>query len=193
MAPYLFVYHHRVALRNFADENQGDYASNISSLLSYINSQYGEEYEDADTKFAEGIVTLEHFTKLWVPNEMIVTRKNDQVFVHVVKNWLTVWDNRYFERGQQKHIDLQCWSWEYDGFSLKRNNTTQRVDLADHQEISINKLRTLPFRFAPEQLKTALMLRGRKSWGFRHKHLVNYTGHDFNRELYYVGYRVSWK
>lgn len=188
MAPYLFVYHHRQALQEYADQKQGDYASHITSLLSYIENRYGRDYEDADAKFAKGIVTPEHVTKLWIPNQILIAKKDGHDCAYVLKSWPTEHHRRSYERGTRKDLELRCWSWEYDGASLKRQEQFQKVNLASHDEIAINKLSIYPHRFALGHLQTMLKTRGRKFWGFRQKHLVNYSGDDFNKETIYVRY-----
>ena len=88
MAPYLFVYHQRQKLKELAEKRQGgDFALHVTSLLTYIETRYGPDYEEADAKFAKGVVTPAHLAKLWVPNQILVAKKDGHYFAYVLKEW----------------------------------------------------------------------------------------------------------
>ncbi|KAH0534169.1 hypothetical protein FGG08_007238 [Glutinoglossum americanum] len=180
-APYPFIYHHRAQLRELA-ERQGELALHTSSLFLYVESHYGADYDDADAKFAKRVVTPEHLTKLWVPNQILVTHEGSHDVAYVLGEWPNY---RNFKRGKQKDLQLRCWSWQYDGTVLKRDFESQTVNLANHNEIAIEKLSIYPLRFASEDLRERLRIRGQKFWGFRQQYLITYSGLDFNKETTY--------
>lgn len=182
-APYLYVYHYRAQLKNLVAERQGDASLHISPLLSYIESHYKEEYDDADAKFAKGVVNPEHLAKLWVPNQVIICSEKGHHMAYVLRDWPL----RYaFEMGDKESLLLEYWSWVYDGNELKRDRKEKRVDLGSHDEVKIDQLSAYPLKYSRRELQNRLRDRGQKFWNLRCKHLVAYSGLDFYEEINYV-------
>lgn len=189
-SPFVFIYQNRAKLRKLAENGEGE----VSSLLSYIENKFQDEYQDADEKFAKGVVTQEHLTKLWLPEELLVTHVKSQSVGHVLQ------DQPDFRRPEsrrrhgrdppvnenQKILIVHSWSWTYDGRGLIQEHHSKSITLATHEEIAINQLPIYPLRFAPVGLEDTLKSRGNKVWNLRRQHLVAYTGRDFANEKTYV-------
>ena len=183
ISPYLYVYHHRKQLQKLVEERQGELSQHLQSLIAYIESQYNEEYDDADVKFARGIVTLEHLSKLFVPNEVLVCNEKGHRMAYVLGKWPA----RYaVDVGGSNSLEFQCWSWAYDGDELYRIDESKSVSLSSHEEIKIDQLRAYPLKYATRELQNQLRNRGLKFWNFRRQHLVVYSGPDFYKENNYV-------
>jgi hypothetical protein len=183
LAPYLFLYHHRTQLEDFARQTDSELANHVSCLLSYVKARYGAEYDDADAKFAQHVVTAEHLTKLWVPNQIVVSRKGIHDTAYVLADWPR---HDTDDDSQRENLVLKCWSWDYDGTKLKRKFEYFTVSLAGHDEMLLSKLLVFPLVSASEELSGQLRDRGHKFWNLRYQHLVKYDGLDFNMEKTYV-------
>ena len=105
LAPYLFLYHHRTQLENFACQTDLELARHVSCLMSYVKAHYGAEYDDADVKFAQHVVTAEHLTKLWVPNQIVVSRKGIHDTAYVLADWP---ERRTDEVSKRGNLRLKC-------------------------------------------------------------------------------------
>ena len=182
-APFSFIYHHRTQLRELGQRKQGEASLQISSLLSYVESNHQEEYDDADAKFAKGVVTLQHLQKLWLPNQLVITHVKGHAVARVLGTWPELSKSA---KGAQNALSLRLWSWEYDGNNLNRVYNTEDIGLANYDEFAIDQLSTYPIKFASQELQDQLKARGQKYWSLRRQHLVSYSGLDFNRETIYV-------
>ncbi|KAL9035253.1 MAG: hypothetical protein Q9214_006670, partial [Letrouitia sp. 1 TL-2023] len=181
-APYIFVYHYRRQLQELAKRRQGDVSHHISLLLSYIESHYREEYDDADTKFAKGVVIQEHLTKLWIPNQVFIYSEKGHHMAYVLYEWP---ENRLFDIGYKKDLQITGWSWSYDGDKLYRTRISIVINLGSHDEIRIDQLRAYPLKYSTRELRNRLRDRGLKFWNLRGQHLKAYSGLDFHKERTY--------
>ena len=160
-APYLFVYHHRKLLKDLACQANGEIAAHVSCLLSYVETYYQADYDDADLIFAQQKVTPKHLAKLWIPNHILVSRKGVHDVAYVLAGWPEHVTN---ESTKRQSLRLRCWHWHYDGTELKRQYETFNVGLAGHAEMFFNKLVVFPLAFASEEMKDRLKERGQKFW-----------------------------
>jgi hypothetical protein len=155
----------------------------VSCLLAYTQTHYGAEYDDADVKFAQHMVTAEHLSKLWVPNRIAVSHKGIHDVAYVVASW-----PEHVTDVTTRHdsLHLECWSWDYDGMNLKRKFEKFILSLAGQEEMPLTKLELFPLDSASDGLSGRLRDRGNKFWNLRYQHLVRYDGLDFNMEKTYV-------
>lgn len=187
LAPYVFIYHYRRQLQGLVEKKQGDVYRHISPLLSYIESHYKEEYDDADSKFAKGVVVPEHLTKLWIPNEVFLCSKEGHHMAYVLKSWPL---RDAFYPVNKEGLDLFCWSWAYDGKDLYRTNDSKTISLDSHDEVRIDQLRAYPLKYSTAEIRNHLRDRGSKFWTLRRQHLIAYSGLDFYKDRNYVIYYV---
>lgn len=186
IAPYLLVYHYRRQLLELAGKRQ-DVSRHISTLLSYIESHYKEEYDDADCKFAKGVVIPEHLTKLWIPNEVFLCNEKDHHMAYVLEKWPL---RAAFDMGTTEDLELSCWLWAYNGNELYRTYTTKTISIGSHDEIRIDQLRAYPLKYSTRVSQNRLRDRGSKFWNLRRRHLIVYSGLDFYKDRTYVIYSV---
>ena len=182
-APFSFIYHHRTQLRELGQRKQGEVSLQISSLLSYVETNYREEYDDADAKFAKGVVSLEHLQKLWVPNQLVITHVKSHAVARVIGSWPEL--NNHMKRARNA-LSLLVWSWEYDGNNLHRLYDIENIGLANHDVLAIDQLSIYPIKFASQELQDRIKVRGQRYWNLRHQQLIAYSGLDFNKETTYV-------
>ncbi|KAK3370368.1 hypothetical protein B0H63DRAFT_315213 [Podospora didyma] len=168
-----FLYHHRTALN--AEAAVAIDGSPIKTLLSYINSHPDDMYRRCDDLFTRGMVTQDTLPWLFYPNEILISWQGSVEVAYVLR--------RVPMEGST--LRLLCWSWGYDGYSLRRKDTTLTVDMRSYGETKITKLPVYPLRFAtPEVVKRVLDNR-KKSWTLRRQSLVSYEGKDFLGERIY--------
>lgn len=104
-APYPFLFHHHEKLVKLASNKM--YEDVLSPLLGFLSINYGKEYEEANCLFEEGIVTADHISKLFKPQQMVISRGESNVpEAHILYDC--------FDRAGDA-ITLRGWSWEYDG------------------------------------------------------------------------------
>lgn len=166
-APYLHFYHCRAVMRDASDDIlDGNHQSLIKVLLDYLQTSFGSEYEEADAMFARGLVSQRHFHKLFGPNEVVVTTKNGQPLAFVSET---------YPEPDQSPINLDCWSWTFDGF-FQQEKTTQNVQwlLTTTQTIPIKQLNTCPLRYDSTGLERRLRDRGGAFWSCRRRRYVSY-------------------
>lgn len=166
-APHLHFYHYRPLMVQYASESPSQiHREHIKLLLDYLNSSHGSEYEEADALFRRGMVSKLHFSKMFGPNEVIVTVRNDQPLAFV---------SRKCPIAQNDPLELDCWSWSFDGV-FRRQTSPVRVDwpASSSAIIPISALKTYPLRFDTSGLEQRLRKRGRTFWECRERKFVSY-------------------
>ena len=179
-APHLFFYHHRQRLQSHAAQN-ADIAPQIISLLEYISQTYGEDYDKADKLFSQCLVTRRHLSKMFMPNEIVVStdRHTGELASYVIRLWPTT--------SSHDTMELDCWFWTMDGAGLARKRTFLTVSLvAEGKEIGIRSLSVVPLRFLDPELRLRLNLRGQKLWSLRSQSYVTYKGWNVSKDQFYV-------
>ena len=172
-APYLFLYHHRVLLSEYASTSGGETGEHISVLLAFINEHYKAEYEEADRQFAAGIVTKEHIEKLYRPNDIVVVKTQFKDRAYVVKSWL--------EFSTAGNFQLSCWSWEYDGSFLRREETPLRIMTPLDNGSALSVIGVYPISMIDDESIVHLRQRGRKFWTTKEQYLTCYSGYDVDK------------
>lgn len=171
-APYLFLYHHRQLLLEYASTMGGETEVHVSLLLGFINEHYKEEYEEADRQFSSGIATKEHIEKLYCPNSIVVVKTEPKDRAYIVKSWLEVKDG---------NLELPCWSWDYDGSFLRRADKTLRLIVPSALGSSLSTIGVYPISMIDEVSLNDLRERGRKYWSMKEQYFACYSGNDVDR------------
>lgn len=175
-APYPFLFHHRKKLVQLAlDET---YRGVLSPLLEFLAINYSKEYEEAHALFAEGIVTGHHLSKLFKPNQMVISRQKSSILEAYVLYACSV-----PEKGK---VALTGWSWVYDGNELSRQRWNQDIHVLPDERMRIEDVRVHPADFARAEDIANLEERGRKFWSMRDQAYICYTGWDKARQYQYV-------
>lgn len=175
-APYPFLFHHHKRLVELAGEEM--YEGVLGPLLEFLDTNYRKEYDEANSLFEEGVVTGCHLTKLFKPNQMVISRSESNVLqAYILHSCLTT---------QRDKILFQGWSLVYDGKGLKRNPWVQEIDGLLDERIRIADFKVHPADFARPEDTEYLEKRGRKFWNMRNQTYTCYTGWDKARLYHYV-------
>lgn len=175
-APYPFLFHHHKRLVELAREEM--YEGVLSPLLEFLATNYSEEYEEAYSLFEEGLVTGDHLTKLFKPNQMVISRRESNALeAYILYGYITP------IRGK---LRLLGWSWVYDGNELKRHSWSQDIDGVLDERMRIADLDVYPADFARAEDIKYLEERGRKFWNMKNQTYICYTGWDNARMYHYV-------
>jgi hypothetical protein len=171
-APYLFLYHHRGQLHQYEQKATGLVRENISLLLGFLKSDYDSEYREADTEFSKGILTSKHIEKLYRPNEIVIETSGIREMAYVVRDWPEIIENE---------MKVSCWSWQYDGMFLQRQDTVLKIKLPLPENYTKEKLPFCPISMASNTVIETLKERGRKFWSMKDQHFGCFSGLDVNR------------
>ena len=176
-APHLFLFHHRSLLTKYAADHV-EAASHINALLHYTSERYGAAFQEADAFFKLGFVFPQHLTKLFMPNDIVVTTKHGFPVAYALSVWPVVQKDGL--------VKLDCWSWQMDGSGLARRRTKLSIPPLETQSVRIQKLNVYPLRYAPQELLIRLQHQGNKHWNLRYQSLVSYKGWNVSRDQFYV-------
>ena len=168
-APYLFLYHSRELLSRFKAEASGPTKENMALLLSFLESDYGAEYREADMEFSKGILTNKHIEKLFRPHEIIIQKSDGRDMAYVMTDWPQMNEN---------DIKVSCWSWHYDGSSLQRSQDILKLSLPLPDNCTKDKLSFYPMSMATDATIEELRNRGKKFWSMKDKYFGCFSGPD---------------
>jgi hypothetical protein len=176
-APYLTVYHARPFLPDIlrlTEELSDEQRAHASCMFSYIQTSHAVEYQEADDYFARGIVTRQHFAKLFSPDDILVQATKYGPEAYAVSETSTIKDG---------NVELTCWNWHFDGTFFKKNGMWTVTCPSVEHEVPIASLALYPLRVDTTGLKKRLYDRGLKFWSCRKQRLVECdtlaTNHEF--------------
>lgn len=175
-SPYPFLFHHHKRLIELAlDET---YAGVLSPLLDFLAANYSTDYEEANSLFERGIVTGHHLSKLFEPNQMVISRPNPNVLEAQILYWC--------HTPSEGKANLEGWAWKYDGIELKRQDWKGSVEGVLDEQMRIADLKVHPVGFARAEDIASLQNRGRGFWSMRDQSYICYTGWDKARKYHFV-------
>jgi hypothetical protein len=137
----------------------------IRTLFNYVIASYREEYQEADNLFERGLVNQYHFPKLFGPNEIVVTVANNQPLSYISEICPALED---------RHLELDCWSWDFDGLFRKEKSNLSVPWPQDSDTVPISSLRVYPLRYDRSGLEERLRNRGKQFWACRKRNFVSY-------------------
>jgi hypothetical protein len=177
IAPYLFLYHHRSEIVDALKEIEDPVHEHLELLRSYIDINFGKEYEEADELFKAGMVSGKQLSKLFKPNQVVISEEDGEPVAHVIHWWPHSKDDSLYIKG---------WSWEFDGFTIRRVETQIALEYDTDKNIPIKKLKYFPAEYAEPQCVNGILDRGKKYWGMRERYFASYSGWDAHRDYFYV-------
>jgi len=177
-APYLFLYHHRTLLKDYASAKGGEIADHISLLLAFINEHYEAEYQEAENQFSAGIVTQKHIEKLYRPNDIVIDRNGLKDKALVVGSWLGL--------DHLGNLQLPCWYWEYDGLYLKREGYNLIINSPVDDGSPLSVIGVVPIAMTEHKTLDYLRERGKKFWSMNEQHFTCYSGYDVDKTRFHV-------
>ncbi|ETS73988.1 hypothetical protein PFICI_13854 [Pestalotiopsis fici W106-1] len=165
--PYLQIFHVRDRIRALAPEVLSEHhQALVLGLLDYVEDSFGAEYREADALFAQGMVTRGHMSKLFGPNEIIITTDGGEPTAYV-SEVIPVWDR------DEKLLRLRCYHWIFDGVFHQEQKTIIITWPATNEPIPITDLAAYPLRFdTTGQIEQHLRSRGNMFWSCRKRNLV---------------------
>ena len=176
-APYPFLYHHRELLSLREKEATGLVKQHITLLLKFLKAGYDAEYREADTQFANGILTDKHIEKLYRPNDIVIEKSETRSMAYVVREW---------PESEQNVVKISCWSWLYDGMFLQRQDMMLKIGLPLPEDFKISDLSFVPISRASDENIADLRHRGRKFWAMKDQYFGCFSGLDANRTQNHV-------
>jgi hypothetical protein len=179
-APYDYFFHTEAVLREISRSVlDWSYQDEINVLLDYLEESHGEQFNDARAAFSNGLVSRSTLSKLFGPNEVVVSYKNGDLLAYVCERCPDV---------SSLPITLKCWAWTFEG-SFQKTSHCIRVEWPDVDEsvVSIFDLSVWPLRLDQPGARAKLEDRGRKFWAYRQRKLVSYVApNPTNFELHTV-------
>ncbi|KAI1333970.1 hypothetical protein F5Y15DRAFT_430214 [Xylariaceae sp. FL0016] len=168
-APYYFFFHHRHKLKQLADNNT-TYGPSVKSLLTYLDTNFQDQYLEAEKCLEKEVVTESCIEKLYRPNQLIISNRGDTHSAKVLDEWPI----RRFA-----HLVFSGWQWQYDGRKLTRKKWYDKLNLNFLDEKEISSLPVYPIED-----------RGIKFWSTKSQRLVEYSGWDKHHNYSYVSLRA---
>ena len=163
--PYPQLWHCRDLLRNAAKEFPPGNLSHVATLCDYLETELSDEWIEAKHMFEKGLVSKQHWAKLFRPNEVVVTLLGGEPRAFVCKDSVRVLHDQ---------LHLECWSWEFDG-RFHRQDYSIYLDWPGQSEVTpITYLSHFPLRFDTSDLATRLANRGATFWSCRQRRYVSY-------------------
>jgi hypothetical protein len=176
LAPYPFLFHHRQVLIQLSLDEM--YKDVLRPLLEFLDINYNREYEEASSLFEKGFVTACHISKLFKPNQMVISPAKSGSLEAYILSWCHPLEKDTFF--------LPGWSWLYDGNELTRQYSRQRIEGVPDEPMRITDLKIYPADFSRDEDIKNLEERGRKFWSMKNQTYLSYTGWDKAREYHYV-------
>ncbi|KAI1125818.1 AAA family ATPase [Nemania abortiva] len=191
-APYLFWYHYRSS--DVSSQLNAYHQQQIQLLTSWIDSNYGAQYDLVDRQLADGVVSVEAMPFLVKPGDVLVWEAKGESHATIAKSWATRAGHfeipaqdqmEYMERTKENDSAFQSistwsvdsWSYTYDGRFLRKQRCVDiilKLKLPSDQ-VPIHNLSAYPLRFAKPRLATILKKRGSIFWKCRRQRFVSYN------------------
>ncbi|KAK7420310.1 hypothetical protein QQZ08_010443 [Neonectria magnoliae] len=182
--PYLFFYVHNKTAMELQDTSGLDELETqaLQALLTWMEDNCRQDWDEADALFAQGKVNLHHFSKLFLPGELIVSENRGEhrgvITATQACDYYT--DKRMMHKTQYFDGEFFTTSEIIPHFprvgesARMKKGFSARTDSAD-VPVAITSLNAYPIRFAEEGLEAKLIARGHKFWRFRSKSVVCYN------------------
>jgi hypothetical protein len=172
--PYGCFYHFRHDLRkHLTSQLSAADRQELEVLLAYINETQGEKFDKVDTMFKSGTVHREIFSKLFRPNDLIVTTQDVRPRAYIAERAYVSDRCSPLER---QTISLECWTWDFDG-SLRKQATPLQVAWQPNSPntVRVRSFSAWPLRLGDSKLRDHLEKRGKQLWSCRHKKMITYN------------------
>ena len=173
-APYDYFYHFRHDLRDHSEQElTPPERQELEVLLDYIDLTQGEKFDKVDAMFESGVVHRDLFSKLFRPNDMVVTMQEGHPRAYLAEK---IYVNDRRSALDRQSITLDCWTWDFDG-SFRKKTSQLQVPWPPYNPptVPITGLPAWPLRLDKSNMRERLEKRGRYFWQCRYKQLVSYS------------------
>ena len=177
--PFLAYYHFRATIQAAIDElDDEDEQAQLQLLSTYISSAYSDEFAQADSMLARGVVTQPFLKYLFIPNEVIIETKDGKPTGYLQKGFLKSPSPRFRWRQDDENLivaSLTAQNWFYNGEFMKQSEELDVIwSKSANGEQEFSKLNVYPLRYASDELKQSLAARGKTFWDCRKHKYVEY-------------------
>lgn len=176
----LFFFHHLHLLRDYQTKHS-ESKQHIDAFLEYVDSRYGEDFTEAESLFACGLVSKEHVLKLFRPNELVISGTYGRPAAFVLQEWPILKSDGW--------VELSCWSFQTDGSGFARKRIHLVIPPIELETTMIQDLVAYPLRFATPKLPDLIRSCGEKQWQYRNATQITYKGWNVGRDQFFVGSR----
>ena len=178
-APYLQMYHFRDLVRQTIPRlSSAEERKHADVLLTYIDEAFGDDYAEADNMFAKGMVSQNHLSKLFGPDETVVTMKESQPVAFI---------SRGLPNTGHPALTLQCENWNFDGVFGQTETGFNVVWPSTSPEIlPIVELEIFPLKYDHSGIQKRLLARGQVLWNCRKRRYMTYTALTGKSEIHTV-------
>jgi len=160
------LYHRRDSMAQEIRDLRSVREQHIAAFFDYVEKKLDPEYNEAKELFEGGQIVKPHLSKLFGPNEVVVTFQNGQPLAYISKSC---------PKPYQYPLALDCWSWNFDGL-FWRERTMLYVDWPSSElKIPISELNTYPLKYDKSGLEEQLRKRGKTFWTCRRRKHVYYN------------------
>ncbi|EJT69371.1 hypothetical protein GGTG_12990 [Gaeumannomyces tritici R3-111a-1] len=169
-SPYLHAFHTRQRMQILTNECLDEKgAAYVLSFLAYTEGSFGAQYCAAEHLFSQGLVTREHFNKLFGPNEVVVSIEGGEPEAFVA----TVCHSSF----SSQEVQLDCYHWSFDGAFHKQEKDLRILwPVEGDGPIRITDLSTYPLRYdSTGELTKTLRERGNMFWSCRQRRFLGYA------------------
>jgi hypothetical protein len=148
-------------------------------MLDYVEEHFGPEYQEAETKFERGLVSREHVSKFFRPNELLVRLEENEPVCYLSKRCPS---------SLSTPIVLNCQTWVFNGaFQRQEKQITIPWPSVDSKPVPIISLYAYPLRFDPTKtLEKSLRDRGNLFWICRKRKFLGYDAPATSFEIQVV-------
>jgi hypothetical protein len=184
--PYSKLYHSKdtfiePSVRLLESQQQID----LEVLFRYVTERLTLDYEELAELSAQGIVNQKHWLLLFRSGDTVITEQDGQLRGFSVNSCRSL---------NQNTLELDCWSWGYDG-NFSRNFSTIPISWPSRsKQLKITDLSVYPIRYAADGIESKLRERGHTFWGCRRRKYVNYDVplHGLGSQLVRILPQLKW-
>jgi hypothetical protein len=176
--PYLMFYQRNKAFVELVDSCGLDEDSRtcVRLFCLWLEDHWRQNWDECDELLSRGRINYKHYTKLFRPNEIVVTKVDDeQLQATKIKPYPWRSDN---------DGTVDALQWTFNGKFVQRSITYELkkglasiIDEKDGEK-DITSLATYPLRLADEDVYDRLCARGEKFWTCRKPRFVCYKETD---------------
>ncbi|KAK4937049.1 hypothetical protein LTR10_022235 [Elasticomyces elasticus] len=159
-APYLFIYHSRKDLDAIQERLSPAAFQEMSLLLDYIKSEYGNKYGAADALLARGKISSEYVPFLFKPGDILIKRE----------------DGRY-------HEGFMATNWPCIMSSVAASSSLENVDFYDPEHSSLHVTQDGMRRVRQEEIRFQHWSVEAWQWDFDGNFQRHTIRHEFSIEV----------
>lgn len=192
-APYLPLFYHRHLIEEkIVDELSLEQQVPLRLLLGHVRTAYASTYEEAQVMFSQGLVSPKHFSKLFIPNDVVLGSENGQPCAWLCNDWpekvspfAGLKEKIYYRRSdimslvQDQSFSLYCSSWSFDGrFRNDKRTLVCQWPRDFPSTVKICDLAYFPLKYDESGIQKLLEHRGKIYWTCRRRTYISYKTPD---------------